>query len=400
MKINSNKIAIASFLIAFYLLYGINFTAVNPILPLIMDHYDISRGTASLLVSLVFLVQSIAMIPGGIIVARAPVKWTFALGWLTASVMVFTPLAHDFWILVVLRIIYGIAIAMAMPAVSLIVMRVFSRKELPIVNGLSTGFLSVGFSVGSFVAAPLSDVMGWQNSLALIGATSIVGLGALMLFRGIPEASGPTIDSITVSDIWWAARSRVTLLLGVGDGAVLALYVALTTWLPTYYNEIFGMSLIKAGFIVGLISMAGVVGTIAGSAISSLTGVRRPLFIFSGVVVGLFGFGTFILNNEIIIYISLIVVGFGAFFYLPVFLTVPMELEWIKERQVPVMTATMFAIASGIALVPPFVVGHMTDSMGTYIPGFSIWCIFAFVLLIVSFLLPETGPGRRQKGSY
>ena len=77
-----------------------------------------------------------------------------------------------------------------------------------------------------------------------------------------------------------------------------------------------------------------------------------------------------------------------------------MELEWIKERQVPVMTATMFAIASGIALVPPFAVGHMTASMGTYIPGFSIWCIFAFVLLLVSFLLPETGPGRRQKGSY
>ena len=394
MKINSNKIAIAAFLIAFYLLYGVNFTAVNPLMPLIMDHYDISRRTASLLVSLVFLVQSVAMIPGGMVVARAPVKWTFALGWLTAGAMVLTPVAHTFWILVVLRIIYGIAIAMAMPAASLIVVRVFSRKELPLVNGLNTGFLSVGFSVGSFMTVPLSSIMGWQNSLAVIGATLIVGLGVLLFFRGIPGSIGHNVDRMTIRDMWWAMRSKITFLLGIGDGAALALYVALCTWLPTYYNEIFGMSLMKAGLMVGLISMAGVVGTAAGSAISSLTGVRRPFFIFSGVVVGVFGFGTFLFNNEIIIYVSLIAVGFGAFFYLPVFLTIPMELEWIKERQVPVMTATMFALASGIALVSPIAVGHMTDSMGTYIPAFSVWCVFAFGLLIVSFLLPETGPGR------
>ncbi len=397
MPSSPNKYAIAGFLLCFNLFYGANFAAVNPIMPLIMDHYDVSRGTASLLVSLVFMVQAAIMIPGGMLVARAPLKLTFSLGWLLAAAMALTPFADSFTLLIILRIIYGLAIALAMPATSLIVMRVFSRRQLPLVNGINISFFTIGISLATFITAPVSDVLGWQNTLGLLGGTLAVGFVAWTLFAKIPESDRSESNAITLAQMWSAMRSKVTLLLGLGDGAVLALYVALTTWLPSYYNEVFDMSLNKAGFIVGLVSLSGLAGTLAGGALSSRTGIRRPFFIFSGVVVGLAGFGTFALNNEALIYVSVVMVGFASFFYLPVFLTVPMEMEGTTSRQVAVMWATMFAIGSSFSVVSPVAVGFMTDRMGTYVPAFSIWSVFAFGLLVVALLLPETGPGRLKK---
>lgn len=397
LRTTPNKYLIAAFLLCFNLFYGANFSAVNPIMPLIMEDYDVSRGTASLLVALVFMVQAAFMIPGGMLVARAPVKLTFGLGWLIAAAMALAPLADSFSTLVVLRLVYGLAIVVAMPANSIIVMRVFSRRHLPLVNGLNISFFTIGIGLATFITAPISDLIGWQNTLGILGGTLAVGFVAWVLLARLPDSDRTETDTITFSQMWIAIRSKVAILLGLGDGAVLALYVALTTWLPTYYNEVFDMSLNKAGFIVGLVSISGLAGTLLGGFLSTRTGVRRPFFIASGVLAGLSGFGTFALNNEVLIYVSVVTVGFACFFYLPVFLTVPMEMEGIAPRQVAVMWATMFAIGSAVSIVSPITVGLMTDQMGTYIPAFSVWCVFAFGLLVVALLLPETGPGRHRE---
>ena len=59
------RFVIAGLLILFNLSYGANFAAVAPILTLVMEDYDVSRGEASLLISAVLIIQAVLIIPGG-----------------------------------------------------------------------------------------------------------------------------------------------------------------------------------------------------------------------------------------------------------------------------------------------------------------------------------------------
>ena len=104
---------------------------------------------------------------------------------------------------------------------------------------------------------------------------------------------------------------------------------------------------------------------------------------------GLAGFGSFALDNEPLIYVSVAVLGFGCFLYLPAMLTLPMELKGTTESDVAVMWSAMFAIASFFAVIAPISVGVLTDAFGSYVPAFSIWAVFSWGLLVSGFLLPE-----------
>ena len=90
-----------------------------------------------------------------------------------------------------------------------------------------------------------------------------------MLFARVPPAPEQSKTRVSLKQMWGIIRSKTILLLGLGDGAAFAQYMALTTWLPTYYNEVLGMSITQAGSTVGLVPIAGVFAALAGGALSA-----------------------------------------------------------------------------------------------------------------------------------
>ena len=393
MKPNSHRFLIAGLLLFLGFFNGANFAVVAPVIPLIMDHYDVSRGSASLLTALVIMVQAVFIIPGGMIVVRSPIKLILGLGWLMGCAMIFVPFAGSFLVLLGLRAVFGLGFVLVMPATAPVLMRWFSPRELPIITSLNLTFFTLGIGAGTFLSAPLSELMGWQNTLSLFGWVLLAGLLVWWFFAKVPPAKASAVRSVSLKDMWNSIRSKTTVLLGLADGAGYAQYLALTTWLPTYYNQVFGMSLSKAGFIVGLIPLMGFWATLFGGFLGARTKVRRPFFIVSGLLVGLAGFGTFALDNQPLIYLSVVVLGFASFLYLPVMLTLPMEIEGTTETDVAVMWSTMFAIASFFAVIAPISVGFMTDALGSYVPAFTLWAVFSWGLMVVGFFLPEVRRG-------
>ena len=275
-------------------------------------------------------------------------------------------------------------------------MRWFSVRELPVMNSLHMTLFTLGVGVGTFVASPLSLAIGWQTTFALFGV-AMLGVGALwVVFGRVPPPSGEgAVRRVTLREMLGAVRTRTILLLGMADGVAFAHYLALNTWLPTYYNEIFGWSLTKAGSILGLVSIVGVAGSLTGGFLSARLGVRKPFLLAPGAILGFAGIGSFLFQNEAVIYTSVMVFGFFTFLYLPVLLTIPMELEGLSESQVSVAWATMLAVASGIAIIGPMTVGFMTDSFGSFVPGFMLWAALSVGLLVVGVMVPETGPRAR-----
>lgn len=386
---------IGGLLALFNLVYGVNFAAVGPILPLIRDDYGVSRGQAGLLVTLVIVLHGVCILPGAILASRVSLKPYVGALWVLCGCMALTSALDSFGAALGLRAVFGVAFALLFPATAPILMRTFSSREMPVVNGVIASAFTAGNMLGTFLAAPIALQIGWQDTLSLMGVVMVAGGLAWLALARVPSSGEAKAGALSLKGLGSALKNRVTLLMGFADGASYAQYAALVTWLPTFYNQERGMSLTEAGFIVGLVPLTGLVGTLGGGFLSARVGLRRPFFIVPGCILGLAGFGTFLFDSDALTVASLLVLGVASYAYFPVMLTVPMEVKGATESSVAVSWSIIYMMANGMAMTSPVAVGYMTDAMGSYAPSFSVWAGLAFGLLVVGVLLPETGPGRR-----
>ncbi len=370
---------------------GLSFFAVSPLLPLVIDDYSVSRTLASLLMSLVILVQAIFSIPGGVLAARLDKKLTLGVGALLSSSVGLSWLAGGFGVLLALRVVYGLGMAVMWPATGPLIMQWFTSRERPLWNSLSMAACSSGMAVSMFIAAPLAEPLGWRGSLSVLSIATLAGAVLWLLFGR--SADRPRAAQIRFSsrEILMTLFSRSTLLIGLADASCYALYSALTSWLPTYYNEVRGMALTQVGLITGFLPFAGMLAVLAGGALAVKFQRRKPLLVLPGLFIGLAGFGSFLSSDLTLIYASVLLLGFVSWFWCPILFVIPMELEGATPSRVAMTWGMVGTLTSTMAFVSPLTVGAMTDALGTYIPGFSLWAGLSYCFLLSVLLLPETG---------
>jgi cyanate permease len=182
---------------------------------------------------------------------------------------------------------------------------------------------------------------------------------------------------------------RTVLLLVVADAGVFAQYAALTTWLPTYYYEARDMSLTEAGFVTGLLPLVGVLAVLLGGFLPLKIHPERLFFIVPGVLIGLGSLGSFLIGDPVGIYASIIILGIGAWSYAPTLLTLPMRLPGMTPEKVAVVWGFFVTISGTGMFVAPLVVGAARDVAGSFIPGFAIFAVGAWFLLLAGLALPR-----------
>jgi sugar phosphate permease len=193
--------------------------------------------------------------------------------------------------------------------------------------------------------------------------------------------------------------SRTTLLMSLADASSYALYSAVTSWLPTYYNEVMGFSLTQVGLITGFLPFAGLIAVLIGGAMAVKFQRRKPLLLMPGIFMAVAAVGSFITGNLAIIYPSVFLLGFMSWFWPPILFSIPMELPDASPEKVAMVWGTVGTLASIMAFISPLTVGAMTDALGSYVPGFSLWAGFSLFFLLAVLLLPETGrPGSLGHG--
>jgi len=370
---------------------GLSFFAVSPLLPLVIDDCSVSRTLASLLMSLVILVQAIFSIPGGVLAARLDKKLTLGVGALLCSSMGLSWLAGGFGVLLALRVVYGLGMAVVWPVTGPLIMQWFTSRDRPLWNSLSMAACSSGMAVSMFIAAPLAEPLGWRGSLSVLSIASLAGTVLWLLF-------GRSADRPRVAQVRFSSREivatlfcRSTLLIGVADAFCYALSSALTSWLPTYYNEVRGMALTQVGLITGFLPFAGMLAVLAGGALAVKFQRRKPLLVLPGLFIGLAGFGSFLSSDLTLIYASVLLLGFVSWFWCPILFVIPMELEGATPSGVAMTWGMVGTLTCTMAFVSPLTVGAMTDALGSYIPGFSLWAGLSYCFLLAVLLLPETG---------
>jgi cyanate permease len=389
------RFVIAGLLLAAHLAVGLNAFVVAPLFPLIIDEYEIRRATASLLVALPLLVTAGFGLPGGVIIARLGVRKSTLAGWCLVALLALAAVVPNFATLLLSRLAFGAGVAFLLTASGPLLMRWFGPKELLVMNGLDTAALSLGIALSVTTAAPLAEALGWQNTLAVFGTAGVIGAVAWVVLGRTPDDGSHKAPMVSRKELWAVLSKRWVILLVAADAGVLTQYTALSSWLPTFYNEVRGISLARAGFVTGLLPFVGVFGVLAGGILATRTRSKSVFFTVPGVLVVVGGIGTFISGNMPAIYASVIILGIGSWLYVPTILSLPMEMPGMTPERVAIVWGT-YLTASGFGMfLAPLLVGALRDTTGSFLPGFTACAAAAGSLLVAGILLPrsDTGPG-------
>jgi MFS family permease len=255
-----------------------------------------------------------ALILGGLLFWSAV---TLATGWAT-----------EYWHLVLFRALEGLGEAFYFPASMSLLSDYHGPATRSRAMGLHQSSVYVGTVLGGGVAGYCADYYGWRSGFYLFGGLG-VALAAVLLFclreptRGAadeaPAAAGHRPSAIgsgrrkPMADGRWPMALVLTAVF-IGANFVAVIFL---TWMPSYLNRAFGMSLTMAGlnatFWLQAASVAGVlcggwladrwarrwrggrplvqaVGLLVGAPVVFLTGWARDINV---LVVAMAGFGFF-----------------------------------------------------------------------------------------------------------
>ena len=403
--ISRGRLFMAVMTLAAHLAAGLNLFALSPLLPLAIDDYGISHWQAGQLVSLPMLVGAAIGIPGGKLIARIGVKWAYMGAWVALALLALAPIVPNYYVLLVLRLAYGVGLALLVVATGPLVMQWFRPKEMLVINSLNTAILSGGIAASTAGAIPLADLIGWKTTLTVFSSVGILGA---ILWPLAPKDRdiGEGRPGISVREVISVLRMRAVALLVAADAGIFIQYTALTTWLPSFFEEARGIPLEQGGYITSILPFVGIFAVLAGGAVPLLFETfsarlstlgaagnflfsNRGILVSSGILAILGGLGTFLFSSQPGIYVSVVVLGVGSWFYVPTLLTIPMRLSGATPERVAAVWGSYMTFSGLGMFIFPILVGGLHDAFTSYHPGFIICAVASWALLIAGVFLPK-----------
>ncbi len=397
---NRGRFVIQACVILVRICVGLIWASAGPLLPYIMQEYSIGRGSAGWFASAAPIAVAIVALPLGIIGARYSLKKVFAVGAVLQAAGILAPFCGTYLPLVMTRVFFAIGTAITVPLATAIAAEWFSSRELPLVNGITVGFVSLGNTFAYMATVPIATVLAWKAPMTFYGAFALTCAVSWIIF-GKERRRTETADQIPK-----LPKAPVVHLLGIREALtqkytiVLALAVmggwtlsnAMGSWLPTYYHEVFGMSLQKASSITAIITVMGIIASVIGGFLPLRLGRRKPFLIIPGFLMGLTAMCSIMFNNSTVIFLCIALYGLSGNLQNAVIYTLPMELPDISHRTGAVVFSLMLAGGNFGNFMGPLIVGYLADVTGSYLPGFSICAFMSLGLLAAGIILPETGP--------
>ena len=375
---------------------GLNLFAPAPMFLLIMEDYNLSRGSVSLLMVTAFLVFTIFLIPGGIISTKLGTRGAILVSGLLMTAGVLAPVTSSLPAILPLRVAFAMGNAILLPATAAVIVQWFKTSERPIMNAVNLAAQGTGVAAAMFLSVPLAEALEWRTVLMVYGVFASLGTVVWLAFGRSVQSDAASENTISFIAIFGVLKERNTLLLSLAFIGPFAMFIGYSSWLPTYYNEEFDMPLQQASTILALLPLMGVVVNILSGFLLSRLGLHRPLLMVPGLLFPIGAFGAFYFNSIPIIIAAILVLGFCFWILLPTALTVAMELPGVTPGKVAMVTAAALTIGNASTVVSPFLVGVVTDMVGSYLPSLSVLAILPITAVIAAVKLPETG--HRAKG--
>lgn len=389
------RFLIETLLFSSYFVFGMSWIGYSPFLKEIQQQFALDYTRTGLVISAVSFAKIFVPLVAGILAVRLGVSRAILIGNLCICASLYTPLASDFSALVVSRILFGVGGAIVVTLLGPAVLQWFPRNELAIANGFNYVAVNSGITASLFVTIPLAVSFGRTRTLLAYAAVStgialawlIFGRDRFPVNRTASVSSFATYGEILrMKEAWW---------LTFAAAGPLCVYLVFNTWLPTFYKESLGLGAAKAAQLTGLANMVGIPAAIVGGVLAQHTGRRKPFILASGALTGAAAFGLFLTTNLTVLSISAVFFGIGLFLWVAPLTTLAMELPDMTPQKLAVLNGVFFSVGYLLAFLAPLIAGRLRDATGSFIPGFVVFSVFAFSLLVGGSMLKETAPSRK-----
>jgi MFS transporter, NNP family, nitrate/nitrite transporter len=245
-------------------------------------------------------------------------------------------------------------------------------------KGLAMGLVgagNVGTAVSVLVAPPLAQWLGWQAVYGVAAAAMLLPMAVMVLFAKEP----PDVDK-------HAGLRQHTACLYERDGWAFSLiygvtfggFIGLTTFLPTYYYDQFGVTKVQAGQLTMLAAFMAAAVRVVGGWISDRWGGVNTLTVvllicsLTLVLVGLASSSLALTTLLLIVCFAALGAGNGALFQL-------VPLRWPMSTAVAgSMIGEIGALGGGLV---PNAMGLSKQYLGSYLWGFVLFAVLALVML-------------------
>jgi ACS family D-galactonate transporter-like MFS transporter len=292
--------------------------------PSLMREFGISPAGVGVLLSAFFWTYGILQIPAGYIVDRLDLKRNYGaafLVWSLSSAAI--GLSHSFAQLLTLRIILGIAEAIAVPASLAYIKRSFAPQEQGWPTGIFTSGMILGPAIGSFIGGVLLQHHGWRFLFLSTGLGGCLWL--LPWFYLAPSEDGEMADqrvkprqtAVRWTDLF---KLKLTWVIAMGSFFYAYYWYFCLTWLPSYLVMARGFSSFRMGaFTATPFLIMGLVTPLAGRGADFWIATGRPAvlvrraFICSGFGLGSTVIGVLLTKNStaLLVVLSLSFFGLG-----------------------------------------------------------------------------------------
>ena len=250
----------------------------------------------------------------------------------------------------------------------------------PRYKGLAMGLVgagSIGTSLAALLAPLLAQLYGWKTVYGIAGLGLILPVLAIILLAKEPD----DVDKHA------SFREHVACLFEKDGWAFAIIYavtfggfIGLTTFLPSYYHDQFGVSKVQAGQLTMLAAFMGAALRVFGGWISDHWGGINTLTAVL-VIVALSLFLCGLAENSLVLTTLLLLVCFaalgagnGALFQL-------VPLRWPTSTAVAgSMIGEIGALGGGTV---PAMMGQVKQHTGSFLPGFVVMALFSLLMLAV-----------------
>ncbi|WP_115864871.1 MFS transporter [Halorussus litoreus] len=361
------------------------------VLPLARDSLGVGRTAAGWLVSVMYASSVIGSIPVGIALDRVSVRKAIvvaglallvagAWGWVAAS-------AGTYWWLFTSRVLGGLAYVTIWNAGAYVVGQAVDAEIRATAVGVFTASAPVGFALGQFGSPLVAAPLGWPATLP-----TFAGLAALGVVVFLASTRGQSLaveaDAPTGREFRQLFTNRAAWTISLLCFLAFSLYLFLNSWLPSFLNDEFPVSLALSGTLTALFPAMGVVSRTGGGVLSDrlFGGQRRPVVLLSFVVAAPAVVG-FVFTTAIPVVIALLVVS-----GLAVQLALGLVYTYVAEVVDPAVRTTAVSMLTAVGMLgafsAPIVGGEIIDRAG-YRPAFLLAGAVAVAGIVLAWRAPD-----------
>lgn len=351
-------------------------TSVGPLLNTITEELNITNTQVSLLTSIpVFCMGLFApfAVPFQRLLGykRAINLLLVAIGATTFARLIF----GSYSTLLMTSFIAGVAIAIISPLINAFIKERFPQNLEPVI-----GLYSLAIGAGATISAGFTGVIfersnSWQIALGVWGALAIPAFILWTMASGAKSQASDSKQSVAQVRNPWKNKTAWIILLYFG--LQTSVFFSLTTWLSPMAQEQ-GLSLVKAGAVLTMMSIVQIIGNICISILIKKY-PSRIMWLYILLTIGIVGAGTLLIDAHWSIWVGSIILGISLSGLFPIGLMLPLD-EAKNNEEAGSWSSMVLSGGFMMSAIVPLLIGFVYDGTGSH--SYSKYIIIALFVLM------------------